>query len=128
LTLFFAWPDHGGHDGRDLWKVTWNGPAWGDPVNLGLNANCRKNEVQPFLSSRGQELRITGDSRLGSPGSCTFRTLLQPDGSWGPGQETVSRFADEPTLDDPGDLFFVHHFFSRDGMMIEADIYLSLRK
>lgn len=108
--------------------MTWNGPAWGDPVNLGPNVNSRKNEVQPFLSSSGQELRITGDSRLGYPGPCTFRTLLQPDASWGPAQEIVSRFAGEPTLDDGGNLYFVHHFFSRDDKMIEADIYLSLRK
>ncbi|MGA2821268.1 MAG: hypothetical protein ABSF61_11495 [Anaerolineales bacterium] len=40
----------------------------------------------------------------------------------------MSRFAGEPTLDDAGNLYFVHYFFSRDGKMIEADIYLALRK
>jgi hypothetical protein len=125
LALFFGWPNHGR---RDLWKVTRNASAWEDPVNLGANVNSRRNEDQPFLSSNGQVLWFTGDSRLGYPGASTFRSLLQPDGSWGPAQEVVSRFAGEPTLDDAGNLYFVHHFFSRDGKMIEADIYLSLRK
>ena len=109
----------------------------GDPdrVCLGRSGQPRpqreqpkKNEDQPFLSSNGQEMWFSGDCRLGYPGPSTFRSLLQPDGSWGPAQEIVSRFAGEPTLDDAGNLYFVHYFFSRDGKMIEADIYLALRK
>jgi hypothetical protein len=34
----------------------------------------------------------------------------------------VSQFAGEPTLDEQGNLYFVHHF-TADGELIEADIY-----
>jgi hypothetical protein len=39
----------------------------------------------------------------------------------------VSQFAGEPTLDDAGNLYFVHHFYE-DGVKIEADIYIARRK
>ncbi len=39
----------------------------------------------------------------------------------------VSQFAGEPTLDDAGNLYFVHHYFEH-GQMIEADIYVAYRK
>jgi hypothetical protein len=50
------------------------------------------------------------------------------DGSWGEPEEMISNFAGEPTLDDEGNLYFVHHFFSQDGKMLEADIYVAYRK
>ena len=39
----------------------------------------------------------------------------------------VSQFAGEPTLDDAGNLYFVHHYFEH-GQMIEADIYVAYKK
>jgi len=42
--------------------------------------------------------------------------------------ELVSQFAGEPTLDDAGNLYFVHHFFTREMEMIEADIYVARRR
>ena len=35
--------------------------------------------------------------------------------------------ATEPTLDDAGNLYFVHHFYEN-GAMIEADIYVAVRR
>lgn len=40
----------------------------------------------------------------------------------------VSQFAGEPTLDNNGNLYFVHHFYSNATKMIEADIYVAYRK
>ena len=39
----------------------------------------------------------------------------------------VERFAGEPTLDARGNLYFVHHYF-RDGVMLEADLYVAHRR
>jgi hypothetical protein len=46
---------------------------------------------------------------------------------WQPPELIISQFAGEPTLDDEGNLYFVHHFY-QDGEMIEADIYLAEKK
>ena len=43
--------------------------------------------------------------------------------------EVVSSLAGKPTLDDAGNLYFVHHYYTAGiGSMTEADIYLARRK
>jgi hypothetical protein len=39
----------------------------------------------------------------------------------------VSSFAGECTMDAEGNLYFVHHYFSEDMTMIEADIYVAYK-
>jgi len=39
----------------------------------------------------------------------------------------ISQFAGEPTLDKEGNIYFTHHFF-KDGVMLEADIYVAMKK
>ena len=126
--LYFGVEREGGFGGTDLWKCEWSGGTWAEPVNLGPTVNSAGNEDRPFLSQDGNELWFNGTSRLGYPGPSVFRSLRNADGSWGPPEEIVSRFAGEPTLDARGDLYFVHHFFSEDGRMLEADIYVARRK
>jgi hypothetical protein len=55
--------------------------------------------------------------------TAVFRSNLGPSG-WETPELIVSQFAGEPTLDNDGNLYFVHHYF-RDGVMIEADIYVA---
>ena len=75
----------------------------------------------------GLELWFNGQSTKGRPGPAIFRSLRQPDGTWGAAEEIVSTFAGEPTLSGDGKtLYFVHHYYSEDlGTMLEADIYVS---
>ena len=58
--------------------------------------------------------------------SVRFRSQ-KTDGEWDEPELVVSQYAGEPTLDDAGNLYFVHHYFSQ-GQMIEADIYLATKK
>lgn len=71
-----------------------------------------------------------GQSTKGRPGPSIFRSLRQPDGTWGAAEEIISTFAGEPTLSGDGKtLYFVHHYFSEDlSRMLEADIYVTTRK
>ena len=127
--LYFASDRPNGMGGFDLWVSVWNGEAWEAPVNLGAAVNSSNDENRPFVSADGQELWFDGVSQKGYPGPAIFRSLRQPDGSWGPAEEVVSSFAGEPTLTGGGNtLYFVHHYFSADlSQMIEADIYVSTR-
>jgi hypothetical protein len=96
--------------------------------NLGAKVNITADEGWPFLSSDGSELWFCGHSRLGYAGPSVFRSLRAVDGSWGEPEEIISNFAGEPTLDDAGNIYYTHHFFSQNGVMLEADIYVAYRK
>ena len=124
-TLYFGWEAPGGYGGMDIWSSEKLNGAWGEPVNLGPAINSEGNEDLPFLSSDGEELWFSGQSRLGYPGPAVFRSVKLDDGGWGEAEEVISLFAGEPTLDDEGNIYFVHHFFDQDGSMVEVDIYVA---
>ncbi len=125
--IYFGWDWEDGYGGRDIWVSAKHGLEWLDPVNLGENVNSDHNEDQPFVTPAGNELWFTGESVLGYPGPAVFRSIKSGD-VWGEPQEIISNYAGEPTLDDDGNIYFVHHFFDKDLNMIEADIYVAYQK
>jgi hypothetical protein len=127
--LYFGSQRTGGAGGSDLWVSHWSGDGWGEPLNLGETINTWGDEDRPFVTQDGQELWYDGQSLRGLPGPAVFRSLRQPDGSWGPPEEIVSSFAGEPNLSRDGKtLYFVHHYFNADvTQMLEVDIYVSYR-
>jgi len=127
-TIYFGWDNSTGFGGRDIWKSENINGTWNTPINLGENINSDLNEDQPFITSDGNELWFTGQSRLGYPGPAIFRSIKIENGKWSTPDEIISNFAGEPTLDDQGNIYFVHHFFSKDMKMIEADIYVAYIK
>ena len=112
----------GGKGDLDIWKTTWENGQWGDPVNL-EKVNSEGPDGFPFVSADGKELWLTR-THLGTP--AIYRSQLI-EAIWSEPELIVSQFAGEPTLDDRGNLYFVHHYFEG-GVMIEADIYLATRK
>lgn len=127
--LYYDLTREGGFGGRDIWVSTLDGGKWSEPVNLGPSVNGPGDETRPFVTNDGRELYFTGDSAFGLPGPAVFRSIKQPDGQWGKAEEIVSCFAGEPCVDQAGNLYFVHHYFSADlKTMIEADLYIARRK
>jgi hypothetical protein len=133
-TIYFGWIKNGTTDSgniwennRDIYKSEKVNGLWSEPVSLGPDVNSAGMEDQPFVSSDGNELWFTGQSRLGYTGPSVFRSVKMPDGEWGPAEEIVSNFAGEPTLDAAGNIYFVHHYY-KDNRMIEADIYMARKK
>jgi hypothetical protein len=127
--LYFHSARPGGFGGLDIWVAHKTASGWGEPVNLSPTVNTTADEGWPDISADGQELWFSGQSTHGKPGPAIFRSLRQPDGSWGPSEEIISAFAGEPTLSaDKKTLYFVHHYYSKDlSTMLEADIYVSNR-
>jgi len=127
--LYFASDRPGGMGELDLWVSSWDGDSWDSPVNLGAAVNTAASENRPFITADGGELWFDGVSQKGYPGPAVFRSVRQPDGSWGQSEEIISSFAGEPNLSADGNtLLFVHHYFSAElSQMIEADIYLAVR-
>lgn len=120
--LYFHSSRSGGEGGHDIWVTTRSGDSWSDPVNIEA-VNSEFDDGLPFISSNGNELWFTR-THLGTP--AIFRSIKQ-NGNWGEPVMIVSQFAGEPTLDDAGNLYFVHHYFE-DDVMIEADIYVAYKK
>jgi hypothetical protein len=120
--LYFHSPRPGGKGGYDVWLSRKVQEAWGEPENLAV-INSPEDDGWPFLSQDGSELWFLRTYR-GTP--ALFRSL-KGEGGWEEPEMIISQFAGEPSLDEEGNLYFVHHFFE-DGQMIEADIYLAKKK
>lgn len=120
--LYFHSDRAGGKGDYDIWVTTRSDGNWSDPVNIEI-INTETMDGFPYISSDGEELWFTR-TYLGTP--AIFRSVH--DGQhWGEPEMIVSQFAGEPTLDDAGNLYFVHHFYN-EGVMIEADIYVAHRR
>lgn len=120
--LYFHSDREGGLGLYDIWSTTRNGESWSDPVNI-IPVNNAETDGWPFISSDGSELWFTR-TYLGTP--AVYRSEKTGD-SWDEPELIVSQFAGEPTLDDEGNLYFVHHYY-KEGVMIEADIYVAYKK
>jgi hypothetical protein len=116
--LYFHSDRPGGMGGLDIWVSTWADGVWGEPENLGA-VNSEDNEGWPALNPGGDELWFTRND--------TIWRSLWVEGAWAEPEMILGPLAGEPTLDGQGNVYFVHHFFI-DGQMIEADIYVALRK
>ncbi|MEW6094156.1 MAG: hypothetical protein AB1531_09350 [Chloroflexota bacterium] len=127
--LYFHSPRPGGYGSLDIWVSQMTEDGWGFPFNLGSSINTIYDDGWPYISPDGQELWFLSQSTKGRPGPALFRSLRQPDGSWGQSEEIITTFAGEPTLSEDGmTLYFTHHYFSEDlSTMLEADIYVSYR-
>jgi len=120
--LYFHSPRSGGKGQFDIWVMRHNDVGWGKPENVAV-LNSQENEGWPFVTQDGLELWFTR-FYLGSP--AIFRST-RINGQWANPELIISQFAGEPTLDNDGNIYFVHHFF-REGVMLEADIYVAHRK
>ena len=120
--LYFHSDRPGGRGAFDIWMTSRSGDSWSEPINIQA-VNSEMMDGFPFVSSDGSELWFT---RMHNGTPAILRSL-NVAGNWSAPELIVSQFAGEPTLDDAGNLYFVHHFFEN-GVMIEADIYVAYRQ
>lgn len=120
--LYFHSSREGGLGQNDIWVTRFVNEEWSEPENVQA-VNSEANEGRPFLSHDGNELWFDREY-MGSP---SIWRSLKVENNWTAPQLIVSSFAAEPTLDQYGNLYFIHHFI-KDGVMLEADIYVAYRK
>jgi hypothetical protein len=127
-TLYFHNGKIGAGENMDIWVSKKTGDGWSTPVRVWA-VDTAANEGWPFVTPDGNELWFTRfSSAAGYQGPSIYRSAKLSNGSWGPPVEIVANFAGEPTLDAVGNIYFVHHYYSMDGKMIEADIYVAYKK
>lgn len=122
MEIFYHSSREGGKGGTDIWFTKNVNGTWIKPINIEI-VNSEENEGYPYISTDGSELWFT-KQYLGTP--AIFRSK-KIENEWQKPELIISQFAGEPTLDDEGNIYFVHHFYD-DGKMIEADIYVAYRK
>ena len=125
-TMYFHTGNLSSGDDMDLWITHKSTSGWSAPEKV-AGVDTDANEGYPYITPDGNELWFTGWSKLGYPGPAVFRSVKLSNGSWGPSEEIISNFAGESTMDDAGNIYFVHHFYTG-GTMIEADIYVAYRQ
>ncbi len=115
-------------ESMDIWSTVKVGDSWSTPVKVEGISTDDADEGFPYVTPDGSELWFTANSRLGEgyTGPAIFRSVKQPDGTWGEPEEIISNFAGECTMDAEGNIYFVHHYFVG-GEMIEADIYVAMK-
>lgn len=121
--MYFHSARAGGKGQYDIWVTKKLNGEWQEPENI-ASVNTVEQEGWPFISQNGNELWFTR-TYLGTP--AIYRSV-KVDGAWSEPELIVSQFAGEPTLDNDGNLFFTHHFYNSTSQMVEADIYLALKK
>ncbi len=112
----------GGRGDLDLWQSTRSGDEWSEPVNLEA-LNTAGQDAFPFVSSDGNQLWFSRTLN----GTPAIYMSEKDNGNWGEPELIVSQFAGEATLDDSGNLYFVHHYVEND-VIIEADIYVAYKR
>ena len=78
----------------------------------------------PYVTQDGKELWFTRTFL----GSLAIYMSVRANGTWSEPELIISQFAGEPSVDGDGNICFVHHFYTADSRMIEADIYTAQRK
>ncbi len=122
LTMY--WGGNYGNASSKIYRSDWAGASgWGAPTEV-PNVNNVSGATQPFVTPDGLSLWFTAPSVHGYTGPSVYRSWKQGDG-WGTPEEVAANFAGEPTLDAAGNLYFVHHYFTPEMKMIEADIYVA---
>jgi hypothetical protein len=119
--LYFHSSRAGGKGQYDIWVSRQVNGKWQEPQNLAI-VNSSEVEGWPFVTADGNELWFTR-IYLGSP--AIFRSK-KVNGQWQEPELIISQFAGEPSVDNQGNIYFTHHFY-KDGVMLEADIYVAYK-
>ena len=120
--MYFHTQRAGGKGDYDIWITRLVDGKWQTPENV-TEVNTIGMDGWPCISPDGQELWLTRPYM----GTSAIYRAKKFNGKWSEPELILSQFAGEPTLDNHGNLYFVHHFF-KDNKMIEADIYVTYRK
>ena len=116
--LYFHSSRPSGQGGYDIWVSDNVGGQWQPPVNLHV-VNSPQSDGWPFVTQDGRQLWFT--RILGGP---ELWRSIRTNGLWGPPERMFAPLAGEASLDNAGNVYFTHHFYSAD-RMLEADIYVA---
>jgi hypothetical protein len=116
--FYFASDRPGGKGGLDIWVSTRVDGNWQEPVNVAA-VNTPDADGWPALSPDDTELWLTRNYGL-------WRSK-NVGGIWQPPEQIIASLAGEASVDEAGNVYFIHHYYKND-QMIEADVYVAYKK
>lgn len=81
-TLYFVSNRKGGYGGMDIWKTTFEGGRWTEPVNLGPEINTAGDEMSPFIHYDDETLYFASNGHVGMGEMDLFVTRKTGTGGW----------------------------------------------
>ncbi|PIT87416.1 MAG: hypothetical protein COU31_03050 [Candidatus Magasanikbacteria bacterium CG10_big_fil_rev_8_21_14_0_10_40_10] len=117
--IYFHSDRSGGLGQYDIWMSEIKNGIIQPPINISA-VNSPQADGWPYISQNGEEMYFTR-TYLGSPSIWRSQKI---NGQWQTPELLISQFAGEPSLDNQGNLYFVHHYY-KDNKMLEADIYVA---
>ena len=120
--LYFHSGRAGGKGQYDIWVLKNENDKWLPPRNIEI-VNSPEIDGWPSLTQDGNELWFTR-FYMGTP--AIFRSKRE-NNEWQEPELIISQFAGESSVDNEGNIYFTHHFY-REGVMLEADIYVAYKK
>ena len=119
-TMYFDSSKEGGYGEKDIWVIEKENNQWTEPDNLGPTINDDQNQGWLYITPDGTELWY-------GHGVGIHRAIKNGSG-WDEPELIVSNWVGDPALDNDGNLYFTHHYFSEEMERIEADIYVCYKK
>lgn len=116
--VYFHSDRPGGRGGLDIWISKKIDGVWQEPENVSA-VNTSGDEGWPALTPDENELWTYKDYAL-------WRSK-KVDDEWSKPVKMFSPLAGEATIDNEGNVYFIHHFYKND-VMLEADIYVAKKK
>jgi len=119
-TMYFDSSRDGGYGGKDIWVIEKENGSWTEPVNLGPTINDDQDQGWLYVNPDGTELWY------GATGGI-YRSIKNGT-EWNDPELIISNFVGDPAIDDEGNIYFTHHYFTAEMDRIEADIYVCYKK
>ena len=119
--VYFHSSRSGGKGEYDIWVSRNVDGEWQEPENVEA-VNTVYSEGWPFVIQDESELWFS--TLMGAPEIYRSKWI---DGEWGVPERMFSGFAGESSMDSDGNVYFTHHFY-KDAAMLEADIYVAVRR
>lgn len=120
--IYFHSSRPGGKGLYDIWVTRRENAAWQEPEYVEA-VNSAESHGWPYVTKEENELWF---SRTYQGTLAICRSVWSGNLCSEP-ELIISQFAGEPTLDEQGILYFVHHFISG-GNLVGADIYVAYRR
>ncbi len=120
-TLYFASRRYDDANNPDIWKSTFDGTSWTDPVKLGSNINTTFAELQPAFTPDGDTMYFTSD-RNPLIGAAIYRSARNGD-DWGVPQLVITGVVGEASLTADGQLMYFVHVLSDANGTFDSDVW-----
>ena len=120
-TLYFASTRYDDANNPDIWKSTFDGSTWSDPVKLGSNINTAYEELQPTFTPDGDTMYFTS-GRNPIIGVAIYRSVRDGD-NWGTPELVIKGVVGEASLTADGQLMYFVHVLRDDQGNFDADIW-----